>query len=118
MASTRSKNTPGNYCLEQKQFHQSCNYLLNPYSSSGINYDTKLAGFGFNPGNMPASTLSKNYISIESGLFGIGSTNLVNPSAPIVPDCKHLKSVNLIEQQPTYIPKPLYVEPNQRPPFY
>ena len=67
---------------------------------------------------MPGGTLSKNYISIESGLFGIGSTNLENPSPPIVPDCYHLKSVNLIEQQPTYIPKPLYIEPNQRPPFY
>ena len=118
MASTRSKNTPGNYCLEQRDYHLSSSYLLNPYSSSGLNYDTKLAGFGFNPGNMPASTLSKNYGSIESGLFGIGSTNLVNPAPPIVPECYYLKSASLIEQGPTYIPKPLYIEPNQRPAFY
>jgi hypothetical protein len=118
MASTRSKNTPGNFCLEQRENINSLNYLLYPHSSYGITYDTKLAGFGFNPGNMPASTLSKNYICIESGLFGINSTNLVNPVDPIIPECYHLNSTSLIKQTPVYIPSPLHIEPCQRPHFY
>lgn len=118
MASTRSKNTPGNYCLEQREYNNSLNYLLYPHSSYGITYDTKLAGFGFNPGNMPGDTLSKNYICIESGLFGINSTNLVNPAAPIVPEVYHLNSIPLIEKKPVYIPPPLHIEPYQRPDFY
>jgi hypothetical protein len=117
MASTRSKNTPGNFCLEQRENRNSLHYLLYPHSAYGTTYDTKLAGFGFNPGNMPASTLSKNYINIESGLFGINSTNLVNPADPIVPDLYHLSSKSLIEKGPTFIPMPLHIEPHQRPNF-
>jgi hypothetical protein len=117
MASTRSKNTPGNFCLEQRENRNSLHYLLYPHSAYGTTYDTKLAGFGFNPGNMPASTLSKNYINIESGLFGINSTNLVNPADPILPECYNLSSRSLIEKGPTFIPMPLHIEPHQRPDF-
>jgi len=118
MASTRSKNTPGNFCLEQRENRNTLHYLLYPHSSYGVTYETRLAGFGFNPGNMPGSTLSRNYVNIESGLFGINSTNLVDPADPIVPQCYHLQSTSLIEKKPTYIPQPLHVEPHQRPSFY
>ena len=98
MASTRNKNTPGNYCLEQREYSQSTGYMLYPHSAYGTQENTKLAGFGFNPGNMPGSTLSNNYVCIESGLFGINSTNLVNPQEPIVPELKCLQFQPLIKK--------------------
>ena len=115
MASTRSKNTPGNFCLEQRENRNTLHYLLYPHSSYGVSYDTKLAGFGFNPGNMPGSTLSKNYVTIESGLFGINSTNLVNPAPIFVPELKDLCWANVFKKGPIYIPEPLVIEGNQRP---
>ena len=118
MSSTRSKNTIGNYNLEQKQNKETFWYSSYKNSQHGEAYTTNFAGNGLNPGNMPGSTLSKNYIAIESGLFGINSTNLVNPADPIVPQCYDLNFTPLIEKGPIFIPRPLHVEPYQRPNFY
>ena len=35
MASTRNKNTPGNYCLQQRNYNLSNNYTLYPNSQYG-----------------------------------------------------------------------------------
>ena len=92
MASTRNKNTAGNYCLDQRQYSQMQKWALYENGSSGKAYDTKLAGNGFNPGQMPWTTLSHNPADIESFLFGINATNLVTPAPCLVPE---LKSVGL-----------------------
>jgi hypothetical protein len=60
MASTRNKNTPGNYCLQQRNYNLSNNYTLYPNSQYGYAYDTKLAGNGLLAGQIPADKLSKN----------------------------------------------------------
>ena len=39
---------------------------------------------GITPSHMPREAFSKNSVEIESSLFGINSTNLVNPQQPIV----------------------------------
>jgi len=44
MASTRNRNTPGNYCLEQRQFAESTNYTLYSNSQYGAAYNTQLPG--------------------------------------------------------------------------
>ena len=48
MASTRNKNTYGNYCLEQKQYSQNAQYTLYANSQYGEAYNTCLAGNGLN----------------------------------------------------------------------
>ena len=58
MASTRNKNTPGNYCLEQREYKESSNYTLYPNSQYGAAYNTRLAGNGLNPGQIPWNKLS------------------------------------------------------------
>lgn len=115
MASTRNKNTPGNYCLEQREYKESEQYTLYKYSQYGQAYNTKLAGNGLNPGQMPWNTLSYNAPDVESFLRGINSTNLVNPAPVFVPELKCLKSANVFEKGPTFIPEPLVIEKNQRP---
>jgi len=115
MASTRNKNTPGNYCLQQREYAESRDYLAYKYSSYGQAYDTRLPGNGLNPGQVPWNTLSHNAADIESFLFGINSTNLVNPAPPLTPELTCLKTANVFETRPVYIPEPLVVEKGQRP---
>ena len=115
MASTRNKNTPGNYCLEQREHVGSANYNLYKNSSHGAAYITKLPGNGMNPAQIPWNQMSSNAPDIESFLFGIGSTNLVNPAPVFVPRLTTLASSNLFEKGPVLVPEPLVIEKNQRP---
>ena len=115
MASTRNRNTRGNYCLEQRQFKQFENYTLYPNSQYGAAYNTKLPGNGLLPGQMPGNKLSHNALDTESFLFGINSTNLVNPAPCFVPEITKLNSENIFENSKIYIPEPLVIEKNQRP---
>lgn len=115
MASTRNKNTPGNYCLEQKQFSNSQEYVLYPNSQYGAAYNTRIAGNGLNPGQIPWNKLSYNAPDIESFLFGINSTNLVKPAPCFVPELSKIDSVNIYENKPILIPEPLVINKNQRP---
>jgi len=115
MASTRNLNTPGNYNLEQKQYRDMETYTLYPNSQYGAAYNTMLPGNGVNPGQVPWNKLSNNAVQIESFLFGINSTNLVQPQGPLVPELKTLETANFFERIPVFIPEPLAVEKNQRP---
>jgi hypothetical protein len=115
MASTRNRNTPGNYCLEQREYKNSEQYTLYPNSQYGAAYNTRLPGNGLNPAQIPWNKLSYNAPDIESFLFGINSTNLVNPAAPLVPELANLSSANIFEREPVFIPEPLVIEKNQRP---
>jgi hypothetical protein len=115
MASTRNKNTPGNYCLEQREFKHSEQYTLYPNSQYGAAYNTRLPGNGLNPAQIPWNKLSYNSADTESFLFGINSTNLVNPAPCFVPEIVKLQSTNIFEKEPIYIPEPLVVQKNQRP---
>lgn len=115
MASTRNINTPGNYCMEQKQFAHSENYTLYPNSQYGAAYTTRLPGAGLLPGQIPGNQLSHNTADIESFLFGINSTNLVNPAPALVPKITNLCQANIYTPSTTYIPEPLVIIKGQRP---
>jgi hypothetical protein len=115
MASTRNKNTPGNYCLEQRQYLNQQNYKLYPHSQYGLAYNTQLPGNGLLPGKLPRDKLSYNAVDTESFLFGINSTNLVNPAPVFVPEIAQLQTANVFTKGPVYVPEPLVIEKNQRP---
>lgn len=115
MASTRNINNPGNYNLQQRTFSNSINYNLN--DKFGVSNDTTLPGNGFGGEHLPREKLSGNPIDTESFLFGINSTNLVQPSKCFVPNLKSLKSTNIFENPKIIIPEPLVVLNNQRPHF-
>jgi hypothetical protein len=112
MASTRSKNTPGNYCNEQWSLGKQESYLV--YKDASISQKTMFASDGLLPARIGASELSYNYADIESYLFGVGSTNLVKPLPDVVPHVKDLNSLSVIDRLPVYVPEPLQVACNQR----
>ena len=64
---------------------------------------------------MPWNQLSNNAPDIESFLFGINSTNLVNPAGPLRPELKTLETANFFEKGAILMPEPLAVEKKQRP---
>jgi hypothetical protein len=115
MASTRNKNTPGNYCLDQRQNTGIESWQLYTNGANGYAYDTKLAGDGFNAGQMPWFTLSSNPADIESFLWGINSTNLVNRAPNLTPELKTLESANLFKKKPIIMPIPQAIPKYQRP---
>jgi hypothetical protein len=115
MASTRNINTPGDYCLQQKSYLESRQYTTYKHSAYGEACNTKWAGNGLNPGQLPWNTMSNNAPDIESFLFGINSTNMVTPQPCLTPELKRLESANIFNKDPVYIPKPLIVENGQRP---
>jgi hypothetical protein len=115
MASTRNKNTPGNYCLEQRQYQQSNIYTSYANSQYGAAYNTRLPGNGLLPGQIPWNKLSYNAPDTESFLLGINSTNLVNPAPCFVPEITKLDSANIYNKSTILMPEPLVIEKNQRP---
>ena len=63
---------------------------------------------------MASEQLSNNSCDIESQLFGIGSTNLVTPLQPVVPEIKPLQSLAIMNKTPVIIPGDLVVQGEQR----
>jgi hypothetical protein len=115
MASTRNKNTPSDYCLQQRNFSLANDYKLYQYSHSGKAYNTSIPSVGYTPSHMPRDAFSNNSIDIESKLFGINSTNLVYHQTPVVPDYKMLDFTSFFDRKAISMPNPLVVEHNNRP---
>lgn len=115
MASTRNINTEGNYCLKQREYQESSQYTGYKYSAYGEAFKTELPGNGLNPAQIPWNKLSNNAADIESFLFGINSTNLVKPQGPLTPELVCLKTANIFETKPVYMPEPFIPYNNERP---
>ena len=112
MSSTRNKNTKEDYNLEKNKNGRYNDYQ--DYKYSRKNYDPKYPGFGFTPTQISGKDLSYNYVNIESQLWGIGANDLENPRPQQTPDYKHMNEVATIEQEDVILPRPLYIERNQR----
>jgi hypothetical protein len=106
MASTRNKNTVGNYEQEQNEMHKIRKYEM--YVGFGHNDTTSFAGLGLISGRYPFSTFATNYSDVESELLGIGATNLVNPRSAFIPEPIQMK------KNPVLLPEPLVIERGQR----
>jgi hypothetical protein len=113
MASTRNKNSPGDYQLEQKSNRGILDYRgLENYA---VPQESMFPGDSLLTGRMGAMKLSNNFCDIESELRGIGSTNLVNPTAPPKIELKYLRSLTMSDRSALILPDDFVVEPNQRP---
>jgi len=115
MASTQNKNTPNDYCLQQRQFALANKYSLYENGQQGKAYNSAIPCVGYMPSHMPRDILSKNSVDIESFLHGTNSTNLVNPQGPITPKLTTLPTLSFFDRIPVIMPKPLVIENNQRP---
>jgi hypothetical protein len=115
MASTRNKNTPGDYSFEQSAIQKQSLYQTYIHGPAGECEQTYFPGDGLVGCRFASTLLSNNACDIESYLYGIGSTNLVNPQSRIDPSLKELQSLNMIDKTPLVFPDPLVVEAKQRP---
>lgn len=115
MTSTRNKNTRENYRIEQRNLAHAEEYSLYPHASGGsIPGETRLPGNGFGPAQIPWMKLSYNAPAIESFLFGIGSVNLTEPPPPpFVPELISPPPLNLFENAPIFMPRPLVIQENR-----
>lgn len=115
MASTRSKNTPGDYCIEQRENRNKIDYKLYEHSQYGTPTLTAFPAAGSAPpSHMSRTAFAKNSIDIENALFGIGSTNLVNPQAPVYPQLQELPTIKFFERNKVIMPEPLVVKKGER----
>lgn len=115
MASTRNLNNPDDYQLRQKQYRDKLNYLTDKQNMYGVPKETQFAGDGLLMGRIASENLDFNYCDVESQLFGIGSTNLVNPQVEVRPDPRFIQSLSIMDKTPLIMPDPLIVQNNQRP---
>jgi len=117
MASTRLNNSTGEYCLQQRGYNRALDFEL--YKFKCIPKESAMPGLGV---NMPMMTngynnnvLSRNASDVESALFGINSTNLVKPRAPVYCQANTLPVASFFPLPKKFIPEPLVVEKCQRP---
>jgi hypothetical protein len=103
--------------MEQQAYKRQMEYTSYIHSSYGRPTVSYLPADGLAPARMSNTELANNSCDIESFLFGIGSSNLVNPQTPVVPSLKTLPSLSIIERLPKLMPNPLVIEPNQRPTY-
>ena len=114
MASTRSKNTRGNFYLKQQATQHGASYVTD--RQFAYPQQVLKAGTGLIQGYMGNAVLAQNQQDIESFLFGIGANNLVAPSpepfqAQIV---DHDAWTILDHRVPLVMPMDLVVENDQR----
>jgi hypothetical protein len=114
MSSTSSRNTPGNYQIEQHTFTRYFGLVTADNGAQGRPTTVNLPGNGLLIGKMHSRDLAANYTDIETQLFGIGSTNLVQPQAYMPPQINTISSLNIASRIPTLIPDALVVEPHHR----
>jgi hypothetical protein len=113
MASTRNRNSAGDYAMETYAYSKRESFLTK-HESVGEVY---LPCNGLLGQKCPSSLLSNNYTDVESFLFGIGSTNLVAPKYDVKPDLIP-KKFHSIANRPTLImPEEFVLDKNQRPMF-
>lgn len=117
MASTRNKNTRSDFKIEQNSQNLARNYVAFENGYAGKAYEPGLAfeSVGILPTKMSREHFAQNSVDIESALFGINSTNLVEKKEPVVPQLKNLPEVKFFERMAVFMPEPLVVEKYARP---
>jgi len=116
MASTRSRNTPGNYELEQRTFQLGFQYLSYEHSPHyAVQTNTYFPGQGLIGMKASNQVLAGNGCDIESQLFGIGSTNLVQAQPAVLPQIHTLRSLDIADKMTMVMPDPFLPQANQRP---
>ncbi len=116
MASSGMRNSGGYYCEQQKRY----NRILTNNTDTKVSKqkDNCLPDLGIINGVMASgynnNALSNNAADIESELFGIGSTNLVQRKSRVNPDINSREYCKWFERNNVFLPAPLVIEKNQR----
>ena len=113
MASTRNKNTPGDYRLEKDSMMCQRNYLTNTTFSLPV--QSYHPGDGLLGAKTSRTVLSSNACDIESSLFGIGANNLENPNPNVMPQLHTIKSLAVMNKTPLILPAVVEISKGNRP---
>ncbi len=115
MANTRNRNTVENYKLEKEAYGQKREWIT--YEHSHLAYQSNLPGNGLGGAWIPRTELSSNSEDVESYLFGIGASNLVEGARNTEVQPKSMRSLEIADRLPLIMPDPMLIEGNQRPLF-
>ncbi len=116
MTSTRNKNTIIDYRKEVKYNTNQFNHNIYTHSAYGRPTTECIPTIGYTPSHISRDALANNSVDIESALYGIGSTNLVNPCKPVNPSIRHIDFKEFFERRTEVImPYPMIYNNNQRP---
>ena len=108
MTSTNMKNGSGYYCEQQRRFHK----ISNSQTDNNISKHNNvcLPDLGIINGMMASgynnNVLSNNPADIESSLFGIGSTNLVERQLKTTPVINKRKYCKWFSRNNVFLPAP------------
>lgn len=114
MASTRTKNSHGDYMIQERNKQTAREYLMYDYKTN----QSILPNAGVNMGCIPAYNLSNNQADIDSFLKGTYFNNLDEPRRDFTPRIKKVREVSYFEKDPVIMPEPLIIERNQRPEIF
>ena len=95
--------------------HKQSSYATYQHGYNGRAIQTNLPGNGLLVGRVGNTELCNNACDVESFLYGIGTSNLVESYSRPVAQLKRLQSLNVIDKTPIIVPEPLVIEPRQRP---
>jgi len=113
MTSTRNKNSVQDYNQEIRRKTEYTSYRL--FDSYGKTKTANLPIASGLPSKMSRENLSHNSIDIENRLFGIGSSNLVNPQSDIAPNLKEQTMISFFDRNTCLImPEKLVINTNER----
>jgi hypothetical protein len=116
--STCNRNTPSDYCLEQKQNKDNLDWRLNPHGSGGMAYTPAITNAGtVPPSRIWREQLSDNATDTESWLFNIDKRlgQCEDQRKKFCPKMKFLPMLSFFERNNEVImPEPLEVRWNER----
>lgn len=115
MASTRNKNTMGDYKMEQQMNRNLTQYNVYKNSAQGTPWETHIPDIGWMPSNVSRETFATNAVDVESMLRGTGESNLVDPKATTVVQKVTVPYKSFFERPVVATPEPLVLERFQRP---
>tara|TARA_Y100000768_G_C23651604_1_gene528853 strand:+ start:59 stop:427 length:369 start_codon:yes stop_codon:yes gene_type:complete len=119
MASTRNKNTKGDYLQEQESNRQ--NFLYRTYEHSQYGKPCNFLDVYKLPNNTSSTraiaqeSLSYNPIEIESYLKGISATNLEISQSKLNPRLKEFSSIKMHDNVSLLLPNQIKTDQKQRP---
>jgi hypothetical protein len=114
MASTSNRNTAGDYAQDQHQMLRIRQYDM--FRDRMYHPSPALPGDGLGSNRrMPRETLAHNACDVESFLFGIRTTDLVDPKPPLAMQPIAVPSLSIMDRIPVILPDPIAVPKYQRP---
>ena len=108
MSSTRIKNSPNDYRIQNSNKKKADRYVN--FRQKLHHPDTKFPEFGINMGAMPSDVLSRNFADVDSFLKGTYFNNLEKPRENINVKIRDMDSVAFFERPEVFLPDEILID--------